>query len=109
MDQNNSQTKALVMGRVRTIHFLQPLFTATILSIVLCVLALWGIGREVWVARVLADAPSFSNGVAVAHFYLAAFMNTRFIVQVLVLVTVAAFVWFAYSISRTFRFIGKFA
>ena len=85
------------MTRVYSIHTLQMLFSTTVFSVAIFLVALWGIGREVWVSRVLQNMPSLTNVSAVAHFYLAAFMGTRFIVQVLAVVTVGAFIWFVRS------------
>jgi hypothetical protein len=104
-EQNNTTTYTrslvtkVVMVRVNTIHALQALLSTTTLSIALFILSLWGIGREVWVARVLKDepAPTLADAVALFHFYLSAFLDTRFIVQALTLLTVAAFVWFVYN------------
>ena len=97
MEQNNSQLKMIVMGRVRVVHALQLLLSTTVFSVAVFLVALWGIGREVWVNRVLQNMPSITNVSAVAHFYLAAFMDTRVIVQILAIVTVAAFAWFLYN------------
>ena len=85
------------MSRVHTIHALQLVLSTTVASVVLFVVALWSIGREVWVSRVLQNMPSLSDTSAVLHFYLAAFMDTRFIVQVLAVLTIGAFVWFLYN------------
>jgi hypothetical protein len=96
-----SRMKTRIMRRVRIIHILQSSVTTTVLSIGIFVLALWGVGREVWVSRVFQNMPSLTNYSAVLHFYLAAFLDTRFIVQVLSILTLGAFVWLAYNVSRT--------
>ncbi len=108
-EQNNSITysrslvASVVMTRVHTIRILRTILNTTTLSIALFVVSLWGIGREVWVARVLKDEPALSpsNTIAFAHFYLSAFLETRFIVQALVLLTIAAFVWLVYNALTT--------
>ncbi len=98
MDQNNIH--AVVMRRVRTIHTIKPLLSSTIFSMALVVVALWSIGREVWVARVLQNMPSITNIGAVFNFYMSAFLDTRLPVQVLTVVTLTALVWFTYSVIR---------
>ena len=47
---NEIKIHATVMRRVHTIHFLQSPVTTLALTAAIFVLALWGIGREVWVA-----------------------------------------------------------
>jgi hypothetical protein len=97
------------MRRVRAVHLMRELFTPTTASVAVFVLALWGIGREVWVAKVFQNMPSITNVSAVAQFYLAAFMDTRFIVQILTVITLGAFIWLAYNIIRIFRGLVRFA
>ena len=105
MELNNIKT--IVMGRVRAIHVLQMFLTTTALSVVAFAVSLWGVGREVWVSRVLQNEPAISfthlsltNISAFVHFYISAFLDTRFVVQVLVVLSVMAFAWFAYSAIR---------
>lgn len=110
-DQNNlnvsmqspNRTKSVVMSRVRTIHTLQSPITTAALSMGVFVVALWGIGREVWVSRVFQNEPSLTNVSALLHFYLAAFLDTRFIVQVLAVIAIASLVWLVYNLFRTVR------
>ena len=99
--------KTIVMGRVRAIHVLQMFLTTTALSVVAFVVSLWGVGREVWVSRVLQNEPSvslahfsISNLYALVNFYATAFVDTRLVVQVLVVVSAMALAWFAYSAIR---------
>jgi hypothetical protein len=82
-----------VMRRVRVIHAVRPLFTTTALASVLLLGALWGIGREVWVARVLENLASVLERGNVATYLVSAFTHTDFIVQVLTILTLAAAVW----------------
>ena len=110
MEQNNQTTlsansalKKSVMLRVRTVHATRRIFSNTTLSVAVFVLALWGIGREVWVARVFHNAPSLTNVVAAAHFFLYAFLDTRHIVQVLTIVALGALVWLGYQLARSMR------
>jgi hypothetical protein len=110
MEQNNttnfntnSTLKRNVMLRVRTVHAMRRVCSNATLSGVIFVLALWGIGREVWVARVFQNAPSLTNIAAAMRFFLYAFLDTRLIVQVLTIVALGAFVWFAYQAARLVR------
>jgi hypothetical protein len=90
-----------VMRRVRTVHAFRPLFSASGVSVVVFVAALWGVGREVWVARVFQNEPSLTNISAIAHFYLLAFLDTRLIVQILSVLVIAAFISFVRNTAQT--------
>jgi hypothetical protein len=106
MAQNNTSIKGIVMSRVHTIHALQMIFNATVVSVGVFILALYGIGREVWVSRVLQNMPSPMNVAdfgALVHFYLAAFMDTRFIVQVLAILALGAFIWLGYNFFQMLK------
>lgn len=100
MTDNNtiSPIERIVMRRIQTMRALRILFSNTSLAIIISGIALAGIGREVWVAHVLQNAPH--NPLALPQFYLAAFDHTRFIVQVLSLITVAAFLTLARETAR---------
>ena len=99
----NSALKKSVMLRVRTVHATRRIFSNTTLSAIVFVLALWGIGREVWVARVFQNAPSLTNIAAATRFFLYAFLDTRFIVQTLTIFAVGALVWLAYQAMHSLR------
>jgi hypothetical protein len=62
--------------------------------------ALWGVGREVWVAKVFENMPSMADVPAVTLFFLRAFQDTDIVVQVLVIVALAALIWFARAFAR---------
>ncbi len=98
-----SRTTRVVMARVHTIHALRSSMTTNVLAAFVFAASLWGIGREVWVSRVLQNMPSLQNIPAVVQFYLAAFHDTRTIVQVLALLTAAALVWLIGGIISTLR------
>ncbi|HUX81039.1 MAG TPA: hypothetical protein VMV38_01825 [Candidatus Paceibacterota bacterium] len=93
-----SPIEQAVMRRVRRIRFLRLIFSNTTLAFAVLVLAVWGIGREVWVARVLQNAPT--NIMDLPNFYVAAFRHTRLIVQVLTLSTLASLVYVARESAR---------
>ena len=87
-----------VMRRVRSIHLLRttarPVFAALVF-----LLALWEMGREVWVAKVFENMPSLADAPAVITFYFNAYLSTDMSVQALLLVAVAALIWFAREIA----------
>ncbi len=79
------------MRRIRIIRMLRPLFSLTAAATLGLVAALLGIGRLVWVARVLNNAPH--DITRVPGFYYVAFMHARPTVQLLTLLcAVSAFV-----------------
>ncbi|MGE5541283.1 MAG: hypothetical protein ACM3TU_03330 [Bacillota bacterium] len=88
--QNSASISKNVMRRVRVIHAVRPLLSTTALGVIVLVLALWGIGREVWVARVFENMPSVADLAAVTRFFAAAFLNTRVAVQVLLVLAAFA-------------------
>ncbi len=97
---NQSDIERVVMRRVRTIRVWRPIVSMGSLSALIFILALWGIGREVWVARVLENMPHSSDLASVARFYLAAFGHTRVLVQALSLLTLASVIYLAQAASR---------
>jgi len=96
---NPSPIERVVMRRVHTIRLIRPFFSLGALALFILALALWGIGREVWVARVLENAPT--SPTLLPTFYLAAFENTRLTVQVLTLATLASFIYLARASARS--------
>jgi len=68
------------------------------------ILALWGIGREVWVARVLQNAPA--NFFDLPRFYFSAFMHTHLVVQILILLTLFSLLYVAREVARALAFIN---
>lgn len=98
----NSTIRRNVMRRVHTVHALRTVSSAPIVAGIVFAAALWGIGREVWVARVFENMPSLAHADAVARFFFAAFTNTEALVQVLVVLALIAFVWMARAAARTF-------
>jgi hypothetical protein len=94
----------IVMQRVHLIRALRFAISSGVFSTLVFMLALWGIGREVWVAHVLQNAPT--NFLDLPRFYLAAFVHTRFIVQALIVLTVAALLFVAREISRALAFMS---
>ncbi|MDB5244801.1 MAG: hypothetical protein JWN18_671 [Parcubacteria group bacterium] len=90
---NPSTIERNVMRRIGVIRAVRPLLTVGALASVVLVVALWAIGRDVWVARVFENAPH--NVTALPAFYLAAFAHTKVVVQVLSLITLASLITIA--------------
>lgn len=87
-----------VMRRVHTIHALRPFVSGGALSAVVAVLTLYGIGREVWVARVFENAPHAAS--ALPQFYLSAFTNTDVVVQALSLLALVSVMYLARETAK---------
>ncbi len=104
MNESRSDIERIVMQRVHLVRALRFAISSSALSILMSVLGLWGIGREVWVARVLQNAPA--NLLDLPRFYLAAFEHTRFLVQVLTLLTLTALLFVAREIARAVAFVS---
>jgi len=90
---NPSTIEQAVMRRVRTVHRLRPFVSMGALAVVVAAFALYGIGREVWVARVFENGPQDLFGRFLYLVY--AFEHTRFVVQALVAATLASTVYLA--------------
>jgi hypothetical protein len=97
---NQSNIERTVMRRVRLIRLLGLVISTGVLAVLTLVLALWGIGKEVWVARVFQNAPT--DLVQLPNFFIAAFGHTRLVVQVLSLLSLAAFIYSARAFVRAF-------
>lgn len=87
------------MRRVYRIRVLRFFFSGLFVGSLVLAVALYGLGREVWVARVFANGPHDLFGHA---WYLGyAFEHTRLVVQALTTLTLASLVYLARSIART--------
>ncbi len=82
------------------IRTLRPVFSGVTASCLLLLLALYGIGREVWVARVFENMPQTGDLFAVTEFYAAAFVHTQLVVQLLSLVCFAIAIYLARETAR---------
>ena len=87
-----------VMRRVRRISLLRIVISGGVFALSLALLALYGIGREVWVAMVFRNGPQDFFGHAAYLLY--AFEHTRFVVQALSLVCLASIVYLARETAR---------
>ena len=104
MNNDRSNIERIVMQRVHLIRALRFAVSSGVFSTLISLLALWGIGREVWVAHVLQNAPT--NLLDLAQFYLVAFIQTHLIVQVLILLAIGSLLYVAREIVRAFAFIS---
>lgn len=98
----NSTIHTNVMRRVRTIHAIESAASGAGASIVLLAASLYFIGREVWVARVWENMPNLMHVNAFINFFTYAFLHTNIFVQVLILITIFAGVWFVREFVRVF-------
>jgi hypothetical protein len=92
-----------VMRRIYIIRMLKPIISSAALAAVVCVFALYGIGREVWVARVFTNGPQ--NVIGRSFYLVYAFEHTRIVVQSLVILTFASLIYLARETARAFSFI----
>jgi len=99
---NHSNIERTVMRRVHTISVLRFILSGSVFAVFILILALWGIGREVWVAKILENGPIDIFGKFQYFFY--AFDHTRLVVQALVLLTLASSVYLARAVARSIPF-----
>ena len=104
-NENRTEIERIVMQRVHLIRALRFAVSSGALSLVISALALWGIGREVWVARVLQNAPN--DLFDLPRFYFLAFEHTRFIVQALALLTFVCLAYVAREIVRALQHVAS--
>ena len=76
-----SNTKAIVMSRVRAVHFMRPFVSTGALCVVLAGVSVYAVSREVWVAMVLRNMPDVTDIAALANFFVHAFIHTGLAVQ----------------------------
>ncbi len=96
MDNDRSNIERIVMQRVHLIRALRFAISGSVFSGLVSLLALWGLGREVWVARVLQNQPH--DLFNIARFYTAAFLHTHTIVQILIILLIGSFIYLAREI-----------
>ena len=96
----STHIEQVVMRRVRRISWLRIIISGGVFALALASLALYGIGREVWVARVFENGPQDFFGHALYLVY--AFEHTRFVVQGLVVIAFGSFLYFVREIVRAF-------
>ena len=99
----NTQTdiENIVMRRVHLIRILRLVISTVVFALLTSGAALWEIGREVWVARIFENAPS--NIANIPYFYMAAFIHTNIIVQVLTVLTLVSLLFLIRETARLLR------
>ena len=101
-----SDIERIVMRRVHRISVLRIVVSGTVFAVTLALLTLYGIGREVWVARVFENGPQGLGAHALYLMY--AFEHTRFVVQTLAVTCVGSFVYLARELVRaSLMFYGR--
>lgn len=95
---NETPIERIVMRRIHLIRVLRLIISTVVLAILSFVAALWGIGKEVWVARILENAPRDFAGLL--HFYIVAFLHTHIIVQMLTVLTLGSFLYLIVELAR---------
>ena len=86
------------MRRIYLIRMLRVIVSGSVAACLILLLSLWGIGREVWVAKVFTNGPQ--DFVGHLRYLLYAFSDTRISVQVLTLLTAASCIWLAREVAR---------
>ncbi len=99
----HTNIERIVMRRVHAIRILALILSTVTFAALAFVAAMWGIGREVWVARVFENGPQDPLGRAGYLWY--AFLHTRFIVQALVVLTIGSLALLA---RETARFLSSY-
>lgn len=95
---NPSDLERIVMRRVRLIRIFGLIVSTVVFAALTLITALWGIGREVWVVQVLKNAPTDLQQVPA--FFIAAFTHTRFIVEVLAVLTLVSLGYLCSEVVR---------
>lgn len=98
MNDSHTDIERIVMRRVHLIRILKLIISTVVLATLAFTAALWGIGKEIWVANVLQNAP---NGLFdLLRFYFVAFLHTRLVVQVLLVLTLVSLVFLVRELVR---------
>lgn len=96
-----SHTERIVMRRVRLMRLLLLVLSTVTLALLTGVAALWGIGKEVWVAKVFENGPGgFFDHI---QYFRYAFLHTRGIVQALVVLTLVSSGFLVREAARSLR------
>lgn len=89
----NTKLKSQIMHRVYMVTYLRRALSPFALKSYAALALLWGVGRVVWVARVIENAPGLTRPFDNIHFFTSAFAHTHLIVQVLVLGVTVFCLW----------------
>ena len=101
MTDTHPDIERIVMRRVHLIRILQLVISTLVFAVLTAIAALWGIGREVWVARIFENAPT--DPVKLFAFWFSAFTHTRFIVQALIVLTLVSLAFLIREVVRLAR------
>ena len=96
----SSYLKTRIMRRVYAIYVLRKMLSPRSLKVAIILASLWQIHTHVAEKFVLANMPRVADIVAVAKFYLAAFLHTQSIVQVSILASGVLVLWLAKDVLR---------
>lgn len=96
----DSSLKKNVMRRVRIINSVRPFMSMTALSVVVLFVSLYELGRFVFVAQVYRNMPAVENVSALFQFFVAAFLNTEFVVQIFSILVIVAVAFVAKEAGR---------
>ncbi len=100
MTEQPTSIERVVMKRVYRMRVLRALASNTVLAAAVAAAALYGIGREVWVAKVFANMPQVASLSAQTSFWLSAFFHTHFLVEALIVATLLALIILARETAR---------
>lgn len=95
-----TNTKDIVLARAHAISYFRPLFTRGTAAFLALAVALYFIGRFVWVAKVFENMPQLTDVLAVLRFFEVAFLHTEFVIQVSLVVAIGAGIWLAREVAR---------
>ncbi len=95
-----SKIEQQVMASVGAIYIARQLVSMTALKLYVCVLALYGLGRLVWVARVWENFSHVGVQNSV-HFITSAILNTHLPVQIALAVFIVAGVSLLIDLAKT--------
>jgi FtsH-binding integral membrane protein len=98
MDNTHTDIERIVMRRVHLIRILKLVISTVVFATLTFIAALWGIGKEVWVAHVFENGPQDFFGHLQYLGY--AFLHTHIIVQILTLLTLASLIFLARETIR---------
>lgn len=97
---NETTIERTVMRRVRLIRILALIISTATLAALTALAALWGIGREVWVARIFENMPQTSDLGAFLSFWFSAFLETHLLVQILTVLTLVSVFFLGRELAR---------
>ena len=96
------QLKNKIMRRIYIISYLRTILAPLPLKIYASALILWSIGRQVWVSRVLENAPG-TDVSSNLSFFASAVWHAEFLVQTLVLGLLVLGLWLIKDLFSTRR------